>query len=130
MRGMAGLAGLVVAAAIGILVYRMYLSQTLPKEDGGSSPVSAISATGVKNDLIAIAQAERAYFAEHGSYASLSELTSSGAMTMTRSGRDGYAYSVDTQAGGFTVTARYSGPISPPPSSFQIDQSMEVHAIP
>jgi K+-transporting ATPase c subunit len=127
---MRALVGLLVVLVIGYFVYRSFIMQSLPKEEGGGTPVSAISATGVKNDLIAIAQAERAYFAEHGSYASLSELTSSGAMNMTRSGRDGYTYSVDAQAGGFTVTARYSGPVSPPPSSFMIDQSMEVRAIP
>jgi len=127
---MRALVGLLVTLAIGYFIYRTFLVQTLPKDEGGGSPVNAISATGVKNDLIAIAQAERAYFAEHGSYASLGELTSSGAMTMTRTSRDGYTYSVDTQAGGFTVTAHYSGPVSPPPSSFQIDQSMEVHAVP
>src|SRR5208282_1230116 len=111
---MRGLAGLLVVVVVGFLVYRVYLSQRLPKEEGGGSPISAISATGVKNDLIAIAQAERAYLAEHGSYASLGDLTSSGALTMTRTGRDGYTYSIDTQAGGFTVTARYTGPLSPP----------------
>ena len=127
---MRGLAGLLVVVVVGFLVYRVYLSQKLPKEEGGGSPISAISTTGVKNDLIAIAQAERAYLAEHGSYASLGELTSSGTMTMTRSGRDGYTYSIDTQAGGFTVTARYTGPLNPPPSNFTIDQSMEVHSVP
>ena len=127
---MRGIVGLVAALVIGFLVYRAYLTQTLPKEEGGGSPIQAISTTGVKNDLIAIAQAERAYLAEHGSYASLDELTSSGALTMKRSSRDGYSYSIDTQAGGFTVTARYSGPISPPPSSFVIDQTMEVHRVP
>ncbi|HXZ20391.1 MAG TPA: hypothetical protein VEG63_10605 [Candidatus Acidoferrales bacterium] len=127
---MRALIALLAALVIGYLIYRNFLVQTLPKEAGGGTPVSAISTSGVRNDLIAIAQAERAWFAEHGSYASLSDLTSSGALTMTRSGRDGYTYSVDAQAGGFTVTARYSGPLTPPPSGFMIDQSMEVHAIP
>ena len=127
---MRALVGLLVVLVIGYFIYRGFITQTLPKEEGGSTPVSSISVTGVKNDLIAIAQAERAYFAEHGSYASMGDLTSSGAMTMTRSGRDGYTYSVDTQPGTFTVTARYSGPLTPKPSSFMIDQSMEVHAIP
>jgi len=127
---MRALVGLLITLAIGYFIYRAYLAQSLPKDEGGGSPVNAISATGVKNDLIAIAQAERAYFAGHGSYVSLDQLISSGAMSMTRTSRDGYTYSVDAQAGGFTATARYSGPISPPPSSFQIDQSMEVHAVP
>jgi len=127
---MRALVGLLVVLVIGYFIYRGFITQTLPKEEGGSTPVSSISVTGVKNDLIAIAQAERAYFAEHGSYASMGDLTSSGAMTMTRPGRDGYTYSVVTQPGAFTVTARYSGPMTPKPSSFTIDQSMEVHAIP
>ena len=126
---MRSLVGLLVALAIGYFVYRGFFMQTLPKEEGGGNPVSAISTTGVRNDLIAIANAERAWFAEHGSYASLSELISGGAMTMTRTSRDGYTYSVDTQADGFTVTARYSGPLTPPPSSFVIDQSMQVRAL-
>jgi len=128
MRSVGGLIALVIGAAILLFIYRGQLSQTLSKENGGGSAIQSISTTGVKNDLIAIAQAERTYMAEHSSYASLSELTSSGAMSMARPGRDGYTYWVDTQPGGFTVTARYSGPISPPPPTFTIDQSMEVHA--
>jgi len=128
MRSVGGLIALVIGAAIGLFVYRTQFSQQLSKEDGGGSMVNAINATGVKNDLIAIAQAERAYFAEHGSYASLAELVSSGAMSMARPGRDGYTYTVDASGAAFTATARYSGPINPPPSSYTIDQSMEVHA--
>ena len=127
---MRALVGLLIALAIVYFIYRNFMMQSLPKEEGGGSPVSAISTTGVKNDLIAIAQAERAYQAEHGSYASLGDLISSGAMTMTRTSRDGYTYSVDTQDSGFTVTARYSGPISPPPPSYIIDQTMVVHSAP
>jgi hypothetical protein len=127
---MRGLVGLLVALVVAYFVYRLYFTQSLPKEEGGGSVIQAIDTTGVKNDLIAIAQSERAYFAEHGSYASLDQLTSSGALTMTRSGRGGYSYSADTRAGGFTVTARYSGPISPAPPSFTIDQTMEVQRVP
>ena len=127
---MRGLAGLLVVVVVGFLVYRVYLSQKLPKEEGGGSPISAISTTGVKNDLIAIAQAERYYQAQHGNYATLDELVSSGTMNMIRSGREGYTYSVDVQGTGFTVNARYSGAISPPPPSFSVDQTMEIHAVP
>jgi hypothetical protein len=127
---MRGFVGLVATLVIAFLVYRVYVSQTLSKEAGGSTPMQAISTTGVKNDLVAIAQAERAYLSEHGSYASLDELISSNTMSMTRRSRDGYNYSVETQGGAFTVTARYSGPITPPPSSFVIDQSMEVRRVP
>ena len=127
---MRGLLGLLAALAIGYFVYRAYVGQTLPKSEGGGSPIQAISATGVKNDLIAIAQAQRSYFAEHGSYASLDTLASSGALTMTRTERDGYTYSAEASGSGFIVTARYSGPIAPPPPAYSIDQSMEVRAGP
>ena len=127
---MRGLVGLIVVLVIGYFIYRSYLGQVLPKNEGGGSPIQAINSTGVKNDLIAIAQAERLYQAQHGSYASLDELMNSGAMNMTRSGREGYTYSVDAGAGSFTATARYSGPISPPPPSFAVDQTMEVRAVP
>jgi hypothetical protein len=127
---MRGLIGLLAALVVGYFVYRLYVGQTLPKEEGGGSPMQAINTTGVKNDLIAIAQAERSYFAEHGSYASLDVLKSSGALSMTREERGGYTYSAEASGSGFTVTARYSGPINPPPPNFSIDQSMEVHAAP
>jgi hypothetical protein len=128
MRAIGGLIALVIGATITLFIYRTQFSQNLSKENGGGPAIQAISATGVKNDLIAIAQAERAYQAEHGSYTSLSELISSGRMSMAREGRDGYTYSVDSSAGAFTVTARYSGPLAPPPPTFTIDQTMEVHA--
>jgi hypothetical protein len=127
---MRGLVGLVVVLAIGYFIYRQYLGQVLPKNDGGGSPIQAINTTGVKNDLIAIAQAERLYQAQHGSYVSLDDLVNSGTMTIARTGREGYTYSVDAGATGFTVNARYSGPLSPPPPSFAVDQTMEIRAVP
>jgi len=129
-RTMRALVGLLAALVIGYFIYRLYLGQTLPQSEGGGSPVQAINTTGVKNDLIAIAQAERYYQAQHGNYATLDELVSSGTMNMIRSGREGYTYSVDVQGTGFTVNARYSGAISPPPPSFSVDQTMEIHAVP
>jgi hypothetical protein len=84
-------------------------------------------------DLNAIAQAERTYFAQNGSYADLDQLTSSGALTMARSGRDGYTYSIATAGNGFTVTARHAespaingaAPLHYP--ALSIDQSMQIH---
>jgi K+-transporting ATPase c subunit len=127
---MRGLIGLIVVLGIGYFIYRQYLGQILPKNEGGGSPIQAINTTGVKNDLIGIAQAERLYQAQHGSYTSLDELVNSGAMNMARSGREGYTYTVDAGGSSFTVNARYSGPISPPPPNFAIDQTMEVHVVP
>ena len=85
-------------------------------------------------DLMAIAQAERIYFAQNGSYAGLDQLVSSGAMNMTRGGRDGYTYSIETSGAGFTVTARHAdtsvaptnGAVPPHYPAFFIDQTMQI----
>jgi hypothetical protein len=58
-------------------------------------------------DLNAIAQAERLYFAQNGSYASLDQLVASGAMNISAGGRDGYTYSIETSPTGFVVTATH-----------------------
>ena len=87
--------GLLVVATIVLLSYKLYFSQ-MRTEGGTGSPVEAIDVVGVKNDLLAIAQAERAYQAEHGSYASYDQLLSSGTLTMRKPGRDGYTSDVET----------------------------------
>lgn len=126
-----------VVAVIALGIYYYYLKSAAPAP--GTTVVQNISLTGVQMDLLAIAQAERTYDAQNGSYASLDELTSTGALTMQRSGRDGYTYSVATSGAGFTVTATYTAPPPPPPPmgqpaaiplhypSMWVDQTMEVH---
>jgi hypothetical protein len=126
---MRGLISLLIVAAIAFGVYQFYLSPN-GKSEGVGSMVSAVSATGAKNDLIAIAQAERGYLAEHGNYATLDELTSSGALATTSRTRQGYTYSVVVGTGGFVATALYRGPANSPGQSFAIDQTMQLHAIP
>jgi len=128
MRSFGGILSLLAVAVIAMLGYKFYFSQAQSPET--RTPAQTISVVGVKNDLIAIAQAERAYQAEHGSYASLSELTSSGTMTMTRQERDGYTYSVDTSDNGFRVIARCPASTSPGCTSYAVDQSMEVQPAP
>ena len=126
---MRALLSLLIAVAIVFVAYRLYLTRTVAPGPEGSSmtvPTQAITLTGVKNDLNAIAQAERAWFAEHGSYATLDELTSSGALTMKRPGRDGYSYSVNVSANGFTVTARYQGPSGLNYPVLVVDQTMQI----
>ena len=123
---MKGLIALVIALAIALCIYALYFRQ-VQTTGGGKNPTQAISSTGVKNDLIAIAQSERMYFSQNGSYATLDQLTESGALTTSKRQREGYTYSVEVSASGFTVTACSSRQENP---SFAIDQSMQVRSIP
>jgi hypothetical protein len=111
-----------------VVVYKLYLTKALPAD--GKTPQQTIDVVGVKNDLLAIAQAERGYQAEHGSYASLDVLESSGAMVMKKSGRDGYTYEVQTSPGNFQAIARCSSAPELPCTNFSIDSSMEVQPLP
>ncbi|MGA7840149.1 MAG: hypothetical protein WCA34_04485 [Candidatus Acidiferrales bacterium] len=123
---MKSLAGLLIVALLAALVYKYYFSSL--QSAGSGTPAQTIDIVGVKNDLLGIAQAERAHQAEHGSYASLDELISSGELTMTRSGRNGYTYSVETSDQSFRAIAHCPTATFPGCSNYAVDQSMEVQA--
>ena len=114
-------------------VYMHFLKQASPGP--GMVATQAISLTGVQTDLMSIAQAERMYYAQNGSYADLPTLSSNGTMNIARTSRDGYTYSVDPTANGFTAIARYTAPrldvpagVTPPHfPTISIDQTMEIH---
>jgi hypothetical protein len=120
--------GLLVVIVIVALSYKLYFSHL--QSAGTGSPAQAINVVGVKNDLIAIAQAERAYQAEHGSYASLDQLNSGGALTMVKAGRDGYTYEVETSGEGFRAVARCPASTSPGCNNWAVDQTLEVRPAP
>jgi hypothetical protein len=132
---MKGLVGLLITAAIGLGIYMYSLKQAAPGP--GMVVTQNISIVGVKNDLMAIAQAERMYYTQNGNYADLSTLTSSGTMNVARTSRDGYTYSVEPAANSFTVTATYTAPpvdnpahVTPPHfPTFRIDQTMEIQQL-
>jgi hypothetical protein len=128
MRVMASMVSLLLVLAIAFGIYYVYFKGSSPA-GAITHPAETISITGVKNDLIAIAQAERIYSAQNGgSYGSLEQLTSSGSLSMAQTGRDGYTYSIETSASGFTVTARH--PVAPGALEYpilSIDQTMEIH---
>ena len=126
MRAVGGLIGLIVAAAIALMVYKYYLSPA--QSPGVATPVQTIDATGAQNDLLGIAQAERAYQAEHGKYASMDELTSSGAMEMKKAGRAGYTYEVDASDDSFRATAQ-CGDVQGC-QNYAVDQNMMVQPAP
>jgi hypothetical protein len=128
---MRALATLLVAAALLFGVYHFYFKK-MPTTDEGTSPTQAISLTGVRSDLLQIAQAERGYIAMNGRCISLDELLSSNSLSMSRSERDGYAYAVECSGGEFNVTARHApapagSPIRYP--NLAIDATMQVREI-
>ena len=125
---MRNLMGLLVVALIVVLAYKFYFSKLQSTETG--SPDRIIDIVGVKNDLLGIAQAERAYQAEHGSYASLSELTSSGALAMTKTSRDGYTYEVETSDTSFRAIAHCPATTSPGCRNWAVGPTMQVRPTP
>jgi hypothetical protein len=128
---MRSLAGVLVGAALLFVVYHFYL-KSMPATDNGTAPTQAISLTGVRSDLLQIAQAERGYIATNGHCASLNELISSNSISMTRTERDGYSYTVECSGGEFTASARHlpapaGSPIRYP--HLALDSSLQVHEI-
>jgi len=128
---------ILVVALIAMGVYAFYLKNAAPGVDMGKGQIvtQAISTTGVEMDLNAIAQAERQYFAQNGSYASLDQLVSSGTMNINSAGRDGYTYTVDNSGAGFVATATHpdiragviQGSLAIHYPTVTVDQSMQVH---
>jgi len=128
---MRALTAILVAAAIFFGIYHFFLKK-MPTSDEGTASTQAISLTGVRGDLLQIAQAQRGYIATNGHCASLDELVSSNSLSMSLSERDGYTYSVECSGGNFTATARHApapagSPIRYP--SLAIDATMQVHEV-
>jgi hypothetical protein len=129
MRGIGNILGLLVVALIALLVYKFYFTSS-QTTGGGATPMQTIDIVGVKGDLLSIAQAERAYMAEHGAYATMEQLTSSGALTMTKSNRDGYTYDVQVYEADFHVTAHCPTSTQPGCKDYVVGPSMEVQQAP
>lgn len=124
---MGRVAGLLVVALIALLSYSYFFKKAAPA--GAGTPAATIDAIGARNDILAIAQAERAYQAEHGNYVSLDDLISSGELTIPKTGRRGFAYDVETTSDDFRVTARCSD-ADARCTSYVVTRTMEVEAMP
>ena len=116
--------GLLIAVAIGFYVYTRTAQSVTPV--GGGSPQAAIDVTGVKNDLVAIANAERSHYALQGKYGSLEELRNAGDLNVVRDGRGPYVYTAEVSESGFRIVATYSGSGGGMPATISIDQSMQL----
>jgi hypothetical protein len=125
------LAGILVAAALLLGAYYFYLKK-MPTTDEGTASTQAISLTGVRSDLLHIAQAERVFTATNDHCASLDELISANSVNISRPERDGYVYSLSCSGEEFNITALHApaptgSPIRYP--TLAIDHSMEVREV-
>jgi hypothetical protein len=126
---MRALALLLVFAGIAFGIYE-YSLKKMPTSDTGTASTQAISLTGVRGDLLQIAQSERSFQALSDHCANIDELISTNSITMRQPERDGYTYTLDCgAAGNFTATARHApapenSPIRYP--TLSIDQTTQV----
>jgi len=124
---MRGLAGVLIVALFAGVFYKYYWSNL--QSTGAATPAQVLDIVGVKNDLMGIAMAERAYSAEHGTYASLDELISSDQLIMKSTTHNGYTYSVDTGNQTFRAIAHCPTTTNPGCIDLMVDESMEVQAL-
>ncbi|MGA8021322.1 MAG: hypothetical protein WCC18_11570 [Candidatus Acidiferrales bacterium] len=124
MRSLGSMVGLLVFALIGVLTYKFYFSKMEASSAG--TPTQTIDSVGVKTDLLGIAQAESTYQIEHNTYTSLDELVSSGALSMKKSGRDGWTYDVQPSDNTFLVIAHCPTATQPGCTSLEIDQTNQI----
>ena len=120
-----GLLGLVIALAIGFYLYTKQ-AQTASSAAGAPTPRAAIDVTGVRNDLLAFANAEKQQFALEGKYLSLDELRAKG--TALPSDRRGpWTYSAELSGSTFRITATYSGPeLAGAPKLLSVGENMQI----
>jgi hypothetical protein len=128
MRGMGrmlGFVGLLIALAVGAYLYTRQ-AQSTSAALGAASPKAAIDVTGVRNDLLAFATAEKQQFAMEGKYLSLEELRGKGT-TIPADRRGPYSYSAEISETSFRIVATYSGPeAAGAPKLLSIGETMQI----
>ena len=129
---MRSLASLLVAVGVGYFIYQ-YSMKSLPTTDASTAATQAISLTGVRSDLLQIAQAERANIALNSKCDSVEDMITSGSLRMVRAERAGYSYQISCMGGAeFQVVARHAP--APEGSSIRyptlaIDSTMQLQEI-
>lgn len=126
MKAFSSFASILVVLVIALWIYKSYFGDA-QQAMGPQGPMQTIDVIGAKNDLLSIAQAERIYWAQHNSYASMDDLVSSGAMALKKTGREGYTYEEEASSDGFRVTARCTASAAGC-TNFFVDQSMQVQS--
>lgn len=129
---MKSLVYLLVAVGVAYFIYQ-YSLKKLPTSSAGTAATQEISLTGVRADLLQIAQAERDNIALNSNCASMQELISSGALKLVQPERAGYVYEIACKSGAeFQVTARHAPAPEGSPIRYPvlaIDSAMQLQEI-
>ena len=112
-----------VVVVVGIGGY-LYTRQAQSVTSVGANPETTVDVIAVRNDLIAIANAERRYWAINARYASLDELRTDWDIEVPS--REGFIYSIETSDEGFNVVALYSGTDPDAPRSIRVNEAMTI----
>ncbi len=119
-----GLGALMIGVAIGIYLYAKN-AQSIAVSSPGGTLTSQTEVTGVRTDLLSIANAERSAMASEGKYLSLDDLVSGHYITMHGS-RPPYTYNIETSSAGFRAVATRSD--SGKPNQIWVDETMTVQS--
>ncbi|MBI1941093.1 MAG: hypothetical protein HYS33_06265 [Acidobacteria bacterium] len=124
MKSGGAVAAVVIVLVVGWFIFKQQFEKG---PTGGAPPQQVIDVAGVRNDLVAIGQAERLYLASHGTYASIEELRNDGAITFSGMNRRGYNYVAEIQDGlRFRITATPADPEKEGWPTLSIDETMRV----
>ena len=124
MRSGAALLGLVIVLGIGYYMVRPSLE---PSPGEKVSPIQQADITGVKSDLLSIAQAERLYLTSHDAYGTLEELQQDGSLNFSGRERRGYNYTAQIDgASHFRIVAAPADPAKAQGPTLSIDDTMTI----
>lgn len=122
MRASLGTLSILLAGVIAGYLYRMELRAP----GDGASVAAQVDMVGLRNDLRALAQAERRYLAANGRYATLDELRHSPELFAIGTARRGYRYGLEITESGFRITARPAGAEGGAGPVLAIDETMRI----
>ncbi len=125
MNRMFGFIGVLIALAVGAYLATQQQQDTSAAL-GGATPKAAVDVTGVRNDLLAFANAEKQQYALEGKYLPLDELRAKGT-TIPPDRRGPYTYTAEVSDTSFRIVATYSGPqAAGAPKSLSIGETMQI----
>jgi hypothetical protein len=122
-----GFITLLAVLCVGAWFYMRQSQTTLFGGGNNANATSTVDLMGIRSDLLAMAQAERARIALRGNYGSLEQMRADGDLTMTHTQRGPYVYSAEVSASTFRIVATYNGPDAPGVvKTISIDQNMQI----